>query len=241
MSLQQSFNKSALRKVLVAGLSIAALSGCATTNQANNKGYDTENNAGTTAENNAEYEKFTRDIIRPWKVEIDKNPSDWGKGHFHYRLNAENSFDDYPHDQQSAMLHDYADRFLHPDHTSTYMKEIYGKDDCYATNLLSIIIEEKYPQTEQMRLNMPDRRQEGLTSNEAVLVKNFFGNQIDTSIIRKHFESISCRNVVATTSNKEKLSFYGEESHSNDYALEKNNFNFGTFIHDDYPYLAKAK
>jgi len=232
MSLQRVFNKLALRKVFATGISIAVLSGCATIDQFEDQGYDTENNTTTVTENLTIHEKFTRDIIRPWKIEIDKNPSNRGKGHFHYRLNTDVPFDDYAHDQQFAMLTDYADRFLHPDHKSTYMSKTYGENDCDATNDLSTIIEETYPQAEQMRLNMPDRRQESLTNNEIVFVKNFFGDQIDASIIRKHFEAISCKSVVATTSNKEQLSFYGKKHHSDDYSLEESSYNFGTFIHE---------
>lgn len=231
MSLRRIFNKSALRKIFVTGLSIAALSGCTTTDKFENQGYDTGNNTAIPTENNATYKKFTRDIMKPWKVEIDKNPSDRGKGHFHYRLNTDVPFDDYSHDQQLAMLTDYADRFLHPDHKSTYMSKTYGENNCYAADDLSSIIEDKYPQAKQMRLNMPDRRQESLTNNEVAFVKNFFGDQIYTSFIRKHFEAFSCKSAVATAS-KGVLGFYGKKYHSDDFALEKNSFNFGTFIHE---------
>ncbi len=71
-----------------------------------------------------------------------------------------------------------------------------------------------------------------LTSGESALLKSIFGNEINTSIIRKHFAEAASPYAIAATFSSSKVKFYGKQNHSPDYSQTKDTFNYWTFVHE---------
>ena len=78
-----------------------------------------------------------------------------------------------------------------------------------------------------------------LTDGEIALVQSIFGNEVNTAIVKKHFNPVARYEVsnndtidaAAAVNDQKNVTFYGAEYHSADYSREEL-INYGTFIHE---------
>ena len=118
----------------------------------------------------------------------------------------------------------YAKRFLHISHN--------GIGSCVVDEKLMGAIESDLPGARSLRLTMPEKPWEFLTTEEVSLAYGIFGDALDTGRMRKVFSSRNCEEHSATVSNADEITFNGGIVYSPNYAMESNRDLFGLFVHE---------
>lgn len=153
-----------------------------------------------------------------------------------YNLASDLRFKNYSPALQSSLMRDFALRFLHPSHQGTWLAQKWGKDNCSADKFLSNVVEAQFPAAKATRQAMTVVQP--LNENEKTLVSAFFGNEVDPSVVRKHFQPWRCALLdnpgytMATVDSPRDINVLGSDYSSKDYSREKNLENFGMFMHE---------
>jgi hypothetical protein len=184
------------------------------------------------------YGTFVGQMTYVWQIQTNQYGS---CDTYQYPLALEHQFNEYCSAQQAAIIEDYARRFLHPSHESSYKyvssRGITADDTSYSDTLLAKVVEDRFPQARATRLALEAESQTKLTlgtpltRGEIKLVRSVFGNEINTDIVEKYFDP-HARQDAAVTYNAKAVEFYGAVYHSTDYSQETRAFNYSAFLHE---------
>lgn len=170
------------------------------------------------------------EATRLWQNQTGRTWRDSDSREYAYTLDSQRRFGDYGLRQQAAIMEDYAARILHRSHVSHWMDEEYGKENCDADDYLIQLVEAQFPDAARAREALSETRP--LTENEEALVKAFFGDQINTSIVRNVFSPRFCSDQAASVSDQSHIFYHGSEARSGDFAKDRNVYSFSIFMHE---------
>ncbi len=194
---------------------------------------DRYSSADYSAENDIyRYGLFAFEITRIWQQQTDKQ---WTKGThlgYAYRLHNLLSFPDYGPLQQAAIIMDYAQRFFHPAHQSTWMHKTYGPNNCDADLFLINLVEKQFPHAREAHARLRQQYGRLLTHGESSLATLIFGEQIETANIVNELNPVSCAPKLAWVDSPYKITYWGNPNHSSDYAREKSSEKLGVYMHE---------